>query len=214
LPTRTRKVRGSRTQALVAEAYQRIWPHATSAGGGAAGRDVLNVPLSIEVKGRRAFTPLEWIKQARRSARPVEDEFPAHVVMRPDGVGEASVGDFLVIRRLCDDIDLLEELLLRRGIMRTAGMEHHVEHFRTAGRGDLDDAAWQQRRRELSRPWPYDGAEGRARLTGNLGTAEPDVPGMQELRRKRRELLEYTERNGVMSPAAQEELEDLRAADD
>jgi hypothetical protein len=111
---RTRKVRGSRTQALVAEAYQAIWPAATSAGAGAPGRDVLNVPLSIEVKGRRVFSPLEWIRQARKNARPETDEFPAHVVMRPDGVGEASVGDFLVIRRLCDDIDLLEELVKLR----------------------------------------------------------------------------------------------------
>lgn len=114
MPTRTRKVRGSRTQALVAEAYKAIWPAATSAGAGATGRDVLNVPLSIEVKGRRAFSPLEWIRQARRNARPEQDEFPAHVVMRPDGVGEASVGDFLVIRRLADDIALFEELVKLR----------------------------------------------------------------------------------------------------
>ena len=116
MTTRTRKVRGSRTQVLVAEAYRCIWPHATSAGAGAPGRDVLNVPLSIEVKGRRAFSPLAWIKQARGSARPEEDEFPAHVVMRPDGVGEANIGDFLVIRRLADDIALMAELAkLREG---------------------------------------------------------------------------------------------------
>ena len=121
--TRTRKVRGSRTQALVAEAYKAIWPAATSAGAGAAGRDVLNVPLSIEVKGRRAFAPLEWIRQARKNARPEEDEFPAHVVMRPDGVGEASVGDFLVIRRLCDDIDLMTELVQRRQQVQLLGRE-------------------------------------------------------------------------------------------
>jgi hypothetical protein len=80
---------------------------------------VLNVPLSIEVKGRRVFSPLEWIRQARKSARPEEDQFPPHVVMRPDGVGEASVGDFLVIRRLCDDIDLMAELVrLREEVSR------------------------------------------------------------------------------------------------
>lgn len=120
MPTRTRKVRGSRTQALVAEAYKAIWPAATSAGAGAAGRDVLNVPLSIEVKGRRAFQPLEWIRQARRNARPEADEFPAHVVMRPDGVGEMNVGDFLVIRRLADDLDLMYELFRLRQV--TEGM--------------------------------------------------------------------------------------------
>jgi hypothetical protein len=119
MTTRTRKVRGSRTQALVAEYYRRLWPAATTQGAGTAGRDVLNVPLSIEVKGRRVFSPLEWIRQARKAERSGEDEFPAHVVMRPDGVGEMNVGDFLVIRRLADDTDLLEELLQLRFLAQT-----------------------------------------------------------------------------------------------
>jgi hypothetical protein len=143
--TRTRKVRGSKTQALVAEAYQAIWPAATSAGGGAAGRDVLNIPLAVEVKGRRVFSPLEWIRQARKSARPEEDQFPPHVVMRPDGVGEASVGDFLVIRRLCDDIDLLEELVQRRQQVQLLGRELQkaaavdVQKLREAALADADE---------------------------------------------------------------------------
>lgn len=112
--TRTRKVRGSRTQALVAEYYQRLWPAARTNPNSYSGRDVLEVPVSIEVKGRRAFSPLEWVRQARRAERPGEDEFPAHVVMRPDGLGEQSVGDWLVIRRLADDTALLEELLFLR----------------------------------------------------------------------------------------------------
>jgi hypothetical protein len=119
MPTRTRKVRGSRTQALVAEHYQRLWPAARTNPNALAGRDVLEVPLSIEVKGRRAFSPLEWIRQARKAERPGEDEFPAHVVMRPDGLGEASVGDWLVIRRLADDTALLEELLQLRFLAQT-----------------------------------------------------------------------------------------------
>lgn len=121
--TRTRKVRGSRTQALVAIWYQSLWPAATSTGAGAAGRDVLNVPLSIEVKGRRAFSPLAWIKQARGAARPEQDELPPHVVMRPDGVGEQNVGDFIVLRRLADDTGILRELLELRA--KVAGEEDH-----------------------------------------------------------------------------------------
>ena len=40
------------------------------------------------------------------------------------------------------------------------------------------------------------------------------LPSEEELRRWRRELLEYTERNrGLMSPAAQAELAELRAED-
>lgn len=88
-----------------------------------AGRDVLNVPLSIEVKGRRAFSPLEWIRQARKSARPAEDQFPPHVVMRPDGVGEQNVGDFIVLRRLADDTEILAELIQRRRQVEILGRE-------------------------------------------------------------------------------------------
>ena len=119
MPTRTRKARGSRTQALVAEWYRCLWPAATTQGAGVPGRDVLNVPLSIEAKGRREFAPLEWVRQARKAERLAEDQFPAHVVMRPDGLGEQSVGDWLVIRRLEDDTALLEELLqLRQRVER------------------------------------------------------------------------------------------------
>jgi len=191
---RTRKVRGSRTQALVAEAYQRIWPHATSAGAGAAGRDVLNVPLSVEVKGRRTFSPLEWIRQARKSARPEEDQFPPHVVMRPDGVGEASTGDFLVIRRLADDIDLMEELVRLRNLI--AEQKAHPLCFRTKTGKVLTEA-------DIEALVAAD--EG--------GPVEVVVPDEQELRRRRRELLEYTDRNGWMSPGTRAELEELRAAD-
>jgi len=119
----TRKARGSRTQALVATWYRCLWPAATTQGAGTAGRDVLNVPVSIEVKGRRAFNPLAWIRQARGSARPEDDELPPHVVMRPDGVGEQSVGDFIVLRRLADDTAILAELLDLRDRARREG-EH------------------------------------------------------------------------------------------
>jgi hypothetical protein len=191
--TRTRKVRGSRTQALVAEVYQRIWPHATSAGGGAAGRDVLNVPLSIEVKGRRVFSPLEWIRQARKAARPEEDEFPPHVVMRPDGVGEASTGDFLVIRRLADDIDLMAELLDLRKLV--AEQKAYPLCFRTRTGKVLTEADIEV-------------------LAAKAEGDDIELPDEQELRRRRRELLEYTDRNGSMSMAARAELEELRAASD
>ena len=41
--------------------------------------------------------------------------------MRPDGVGEANIGDFLVIRRLADDIGLMAELVKLRGEKRNDG---------------------------------------------------------------------------------------------
>ncbi len=111
----SRKSRGAKTQALVAEWYQRLWPGATSAGSGAPGRDILNVPLDIEVKGRREFRPLEWVRQLRTREQ-IADDLPGHVVMRPDGLGPAHIGDWLVIRPLAEDTDLLEELLRLRAL--------------------------------------------------------------------------------------------------
>jgi hypothetical protein len=118
---RNNRQKGARTQALVAEWYQRLWPAANSQGGGAAGRDVRGVPLDIEVKFRKDFSPLAWIKQGRKRARPQTDELPPHVVMRPIGVGE-NVAEFLVIRRVDDDTAILEELLqLRRKVAELDG---------------------------------------------------------------------------------------------
>jgi hypothetical protein len=116
-------VRGSRTQALVATHYQSLWPAATSTGAGASGRDVLNVPVSIEVKARRAFNPLAWIRQARKEVRPAEDTLPPHVVMRPDKIGEENIGDFIVLRRLADDTEILRELLELRAKVAGDGQD-------------------------------------------------------------------------------------------
>lgn len=110
----TRKGRGNRTQLVVALWYQQLWPHATPQGAGRPGRDVVNVPLAIEVKGRTGFSPLEWVRQARKEQRPADDVLPAHVVMRPNGLGEQSVGDWIVLRRLEDDTAILAELMTLR----------------------------------------------------------------------------------------------------
>jgi hypothetical protein len=118
-PTRTRKRRGASTQSLVAEWYDhRLWPGATSAGAGEAGQDIKGVPFDIEVKARRSFDPVSWIRQVReRTKKNGGRHTPGFVVMRPDGLGDKSVAEFLVIRRLDDDTDILAELLeLRRRV--------------------------------------------------------------------------------------------------
>jgi hypothetical protein len=121
---RNNRGKGARTQALVAEWYQRLWPTANSQGGGAPGRDVRGVPLDIEVKARKDFEPMAWIRQGRKRARPDSDELPPHVVLRPivaGGVGE-NVGEYLVIRRMDDDTAILAELLeLRRKVVELGG---------------------------------------------------------------------------------------------
>lgn len=100
----------------MAQWYTRLWPTANSQGGGAAGRDVRGVPLDIEVKGRKDFEPMAWIRQGRKRIRPATDELPPHVVLRPivpNGPGE-NVAEYLVIRRMDDDTAILAELLMLR----------------------------------------------------------------------------------------------------
>lgn len=127
---RNNRQKGARTQALVAEWYQQVWPTANSQGGGAAGSDVRGVPLDIEVKARREFEPMAWIKQGRRRARPETDQLPPHVVMRPiaaGGPGE-NVAEYLVIRRCDDDTAILKELLaLRLRVAELGGLPETQE---------------------------------------------------------------------------------------
>lgn len=103
----SRKSRGMRTQKVVAEWFQESgFPYAESAGAGRSGSDVIGVPgLKIEVKARRAFSPLAWLKQA--------DEAPGRglpfVVFRCDGQGEANVGEWGVLLTLAEMTKLLKE---------------------------------------------------------------------------------------------------------
>lgn len=99
-----RKHRGMKTQALVA-GYLRAngWPHAGSAGAGRTGSDITETPdIAVEVKARRDFNPLAWVRQARAAA----DGRLAFAVVRPDGIGETP-GEFLVCIRLADFVPVL-----------------------------------------------------------------------------------------------------------
>jgi hypothetical protein len=99
----SRKARGAETQRAVA-AYLagNGWPYATDAGAGRSGEDILGTPgLSWEVKARRDFRPLEWVRQAGKSAG------LALVAHRPDGMGPASIADWPVTLRLEDVVKLL-----------------------------------------------------------------------------------------------------------
>lgn len=99
----SRKRRGADTQNAVAAWFRgHGWPHAESAGAGRPGVDVLGLPgLSVEVKARRDFSPLAWIRQARQ-----QPGIPI-VVHRPDGMGPATVEDWPVTMRLADLTELL-----------------------------------------------------------------------------------------------------------
>lgn len=89
----SRKVRGMATQRMVAAYWSEHerFPYASAGGAGAPGVDVFHVgDVAIEVKARRAFNPQEWMRQAQRNAG---FSMPL-VIMRPDGAGETSIGDW------------------------------------------------------------------------------------------------------------------------
>jgi hypothetical protein len=108
MSAQTRKHRGYRSQTVVARWYAaRGWPYAESTGAGRSGSDVTGVPgLHVEVKARRAFSPMAWLRQAKAEAK--EGGVP-FVVFRPDGMGEANVGEWGVLMRLDDHTELLRQ---------------------------------------------------------------------------------------------------------
>jgi hypothetical protein len=85
----SRKRRGAEAQAVWA-AYMRDngWPHATDAGAGRAGVDILNVEeAAIEVRARRGLDLPGWLRQAVSNA---DGRLPV-LVVRGDGQGPAMV---------------------------------------------------------------------------------------------------------------------------
>lgn len=105
--TQARKHRGLRSQKVVAEWFQgHGFVYAESAGAGRSGSDITGTPgLNIEVKARRGFSPLAWLRQAHAASL----KGLPFVVFRNDGQGEANVGEWGVVMRLDRFTDLLKE---------------------------------------------------------------------------------------------------------
>lgn len=105
--SQSRKHRGYRTQKVVADWFRDSgMVYAESAGAGRSGSDVIGVPgLNIEVKARRAFSPLAWLRQAHAA----KGGGLPFVVFRCDGQGEASVGEWGVLLTLETMTGLLKE---------------------------------------------------------------------------------------------------------
>lgn len=98
--------RGRKTEDLLADWYREHgWAFAERTPAGLPGRDITGMPgLAPEVKARKGFSPLAWTRQASKNAgwgdRP-------YVVMRCNGQGEAQIGEWIVLRQLRDDTQLL-----------------------------------------------------------------------------------------------------------
>lgn len=104
MASQSRKFRGYRSQKVAAQWFaDHGWPFAESTGAGRQGSDVTGVPgLQVEVKARRDFTPLAWLRQARTGGAGLP-----FVVFRCDGQGEANVGEWGVLLSLADMTELL-----------------------------------------------------------------------------------------------------------
>jgi len=108
MPSQSRKHRGYRTQKLVAEYLaKRGFPFAESTGAGRSGTDITGtVGIDWEVKARADFNPSGAMKQLKERGN--EKDLPV-VVLRLNGQGEASVGEFMVCLRLEDFVKLIRD---------------------------------------------------------------------------------------------------------
>lgn len=122
MPRTWRQRRGQQTAGLVAEFLRPLVPGIEATPSAYAGNDMKHCPWDVEVKAPRdeGFTPRSAVRQARKRRKP-EHILPPMVVLRPDGVGDENVADFIVLRQFGDDREILSELLeLRREVHATA----------------------------------------------------------------------------------------------
>ena len=104
--SRHRKDRGLRTERVVAE-YLSQWWHGATVGRG-AGKDIVNIPMDVEVKARSSFNPVEYLRQSKK--RGSESGEPSFVVCRMNGQGEDAT-NYLAFT----DLQTLVQILLKAG---------------------------------------------------------------------------------------------------
>ena len=104
--SQSRKHRGYRSQRVVAERFAANgFPHAEPVGAGRAGTDILGlVGIDVEVKARRDLNLVGLMKQLDARAK---DGVLGIGVIRPDGMGETTVGLWPAVICLDDLIALL-----------------------------------------------------------------------------------------------------------
>jgi len=105
--SRHRKDRGLRTERVLAEYFRVQGWHGAAVGRG-AGKDIVNIPIDVEIKGRSDFSPLAWLRQSKK--RGALSGEPSFVICRMNGQGETPE-DYLAFT----DVKTLTELLLKAG---------------------------------------------------------------------------------------------------
>ena len=103
MASQARKHRGFRTERVVAQYLSTVWEFASVGRGN--GKDILGVPFDAEIKARKSFQPLEWIRQYK--ARTAISGELGFAVMRLNGQGE-NAEDYACIIRLGDLLPLLQ----------------------------------------------------------------------------------------------------------
>jgi hypothetical protein len=105
--SQARKHRGYGTQGLLAVYYQgQGWVYAESTGAGRQGADLTGTPgVTVEIKARKGFDPLAWLRQAKLNAL----HLLPYVVFRCNGQGPESIGSWGVLMTLDDHTRLLRE---------------------------------------------------------------------------------------------------------
>jgi hypothetical protein len=108
MPSQSRKYRGYKSQDILAnKLVYEGWPYAVSTGAGRSGTDVTGTPgIDWEVKARKDFNPSAAIKQLKE--RSDGTTLPI-AVLRLNGQGPATIGDWPAVLRLDDLIRLLKE---------------------------------------------------------------------------------------------------------
>jgi hypothetical protein len=102
MASQSRKHRGFKTERVVAEYLSQYWSGATVGRGN--GKDIVNIPMDIEVKARTAFQPLEWLRQSRK--RTEKNGELNLVVCRMNGQGE-DAAEYLAFMKFSDLVQLL-----------------------------------------------------------------------------------------------------------
>jgi hypothetical protein len=104
--SQSRKHRGYRSQRVVADRFKgNGFPHAEPVGAGRPGTDVVGlVGIDVEVKARRGLNITALMKQLNERAA---DGVLGIGVIRPDGMGETTVGMWPAVICLDDLIALL-----------------------------------------------------------------------------------------------------------
>ena len=123
--TQHRKHRGFRTERVVAQYLSTVWAGATVGRGN--GKDIVNVPFDVEVKARKAFNPLEFIRQYK--ARTAISGELGFAVLRLNGQGEVAE-DYACIIRLGDLLPLLQ---LKYGHLDNEPTEADIDRCEACG---------------------------------------------------------------------------------